>query len=403
MTPRTLACLAALAALAPALPAADKAAVLPGISDKIQEQIEDHEISGAVTLVETRQDGVVHLEGDGLADIATGRPMRPDTMFLIASMTKPVTAAAVLMLVDDGKLTLDDPVSKFIPEFARLKTPSGAPANLTLKQLLTHTSGLGEGDGAKKKAARTLADLIPLFLASPMQFEPGTRWKYCQSGINTAARIVEIAGGLPFQDFLAQRLFKPLGMVDATFYPSAEQMKRLAVPYEKNKLLATLNPSRFGMVEGWEASSQDRPPLGNGGLFCTAPDYGRFCLMLLNEGTLDGRRYLRPEIVRQMDSMLTGDLKAGFTPGCAWGVGVGIVREPTGVTAMLSPGSYGHGGALGTQAWIDPTRGAAYILMVQRTNFSASVRNGDDSTVRREFQQAAVDALAKRAEKVVAR
>jgi CubicO group peptidase (beta-lactamase class C family) len=366
---------------------------LPGIGARMQACVAADEISGAVTLVATRE-GVVHLEATGLADIAAKRPMRPDTLFWIASMTKPITAAAVLMLQDEGKLSLDDPVAKFIPGFAGLRTPSGKPANLTLRLLLSHTSGMGEADQAKALAARTLSDFIPLFLASPMLAEPGARWRYCQSGINTAARIVEIVGGKSLSDFYQQRIFGPLGMKDTTFYPTSEQLARLARPYERDKYTGRLRPAPTGEIDGRQISSHDRPALGNGGLFSTASDYGRFCQMLLNGGTLDGRRYLKPETVKLMDTVQTGGLPAGFIPGSAWGVGVGIVRKPQGAAAMLSPGTFGHGGADGTQAWIDPVKGALYVLMVQRTNFSISVHDGDDSHVRRDFQQAAVDALA---------
>ena len=156
---------------------------LYGIGTAMQELIATNEIAGSVTLVVTK-DKCVHLESTGFADVATKRPMTPDTLFWIASMTKPITGTAILMLQDEGKLNVADPVAKYLPEFANLKTPSGQPANLTISQILTHTSGLGEATGPAAQQAKTLADLVPIWLAAPMQYEPGEKWKYTQSGIN---------------------------------------------------------------------------------------------------------------------------------------------------------------------------------------------------------------------------
>ena len=156
---------------------------LPGVGTAMQEMIAKNEIAGAITVVVTK-DKVLHFETSGFADVAAKRPMTPDTLFWIASMTKPVTGVAILMLQDEGKLNVADPVAKYLPEFANLKTPSGKPANLTLTQILTHTSGLGEAGGPAAQQAKTLADLVPLWLAAPMQYEPGEKWKYTQSGIN---------------------------------------------------------------------------------------------------------------------------------------------------------------------------------------------------------------------------
>ncbi|MCX6953990.1 MAG: serine hydrolase, partial [Verrucomicrobia bacterium] len=188
---------------------------LLGVAAALQPSLDAHEIAGAITLVLTK-DRIVHFETQGFADLATQRPMTPDTMFNIMSMTKPITATAILMLQDDGKLSLADPVAKYLPAFAELKTPSGQPANLTLLQILTHTSGLGEAPNEAARNARTLADLVPLWLAAPMKYEPGAKWQYTQSGINAAARIVEVVSGQTFPEFLAQRLFGPLGMKHTT-------------------------------------------------------------------------------------------------------------------------------------------------------------------------------------------
>ena len=370
---------------------------LPGVGAAMQEMIAKNEIAGAVTAVVTK-DKLVHLEATGFADVAAKRPMTPDALFWIASMTKPITGAAILMLQDEGKLHVADPVAKYLPEFASLKTPSGKPANLTITQILTHTSGLGEASGPAAQQAKTLADLVPLWLAAPMQYEPGEKWKYTQSGINAAGRIVEVVSGVSFDAFLQKRLFDPLGMKHTTFYLSDAHRAKLVTAYAKNKETGALEP----VPPRPEFGPRDRPPQGNGGLYSTAPDYARFCRMLLNGGTFDGRRYLSAAAMKFFATPQTGDLPTGFfqtdTYGnrganYGWGIGTSILRTPhDGVAAMLSPGTYGHGGAWGTQAWIDPVKGVAYVLMVQRSNFP----NSDASDVRRSFQQAAAHALAKK-------
>ena len=371
---------------------------LPGVGAALQEQIDRHEIAGAVTMVVSK-DRVLHLETTGLADVAAHKPMKADTVFWIASMTKPITATAVLMLQDEGKLDVHDPVAKYLPEFANLKTPSGQPANLTLIQILTHTSGLGEAGGPAAREAKTLADLVPLWLAAPMQFEPGSRWSYCQSGINAAGRVVEVVSGMSFDAFLKKRLFQPLGMKSTTFYPDASERARQVTAYAKNATTGSLEavPPRP------EFGPRDRPPQGNGGLYSTAEDYGRFCQMLLGGGRFQGVRYLSEASMKQLSTPQTPEtLPTGFfqndTYGrrglnYGWALGTCVLKAPhDGVPAMLSPGTFGHGGAWGTQAWVDPVKGVAYVLMVQRSNFP----NSDASEVRRVFQQAAAKALAPR-------
>ena len=372
------------------------APTLPGIGAAMDALIAQNEIAGAVTVVVTR-DRTLHLESNGHADVSTRRAMTPDTLMWIASMTKPITGAAIMILQDEGKLNVTDLVANYIPEFAHLKTPSGQPANLTITQILTHTSGLGEASGPTAQAAKTLADLVPVWLAAKMQYEPGEKWKYTQSGINLAGRIVEVVSGMTFDAFLQKRVFDPLGMQDTTFYPNAAQRARMATGYTKTKDTGALAaaPARgdFG--------TRDRPPQGNGGLYSTANDYARFCQMLLNRGTLSGQRILSERAVGVLSAVHSGALPTGFfqndTYGqrglnYGWGIGTCILKTPhEGLAAMLSPGTFGHGGAWGTQAWIDPVKGVAYVLMVQRANFP----NSDASEVRRVFQATAAAALAK--------
>jgi CubicO group peptidase (beta-lactamase class C family) len=351
------------------------------VAAKMREFVDKKEVAGTVTAVVTKGD--VKVEAVGLADVERGTPMRPDTLFWIASMTKPVTGVAVAMMHEEGKLSIDDPVAKYIPEFSGLKTADGKAATVTIKHLLTHTSGLAEATPELSRTAKTLADLIPHFAKQPLKFQPGSKWEYCQSSINTAARVVEIVSGESFPDFLQKRLFAPLGMKDTTFYPSRDQLTRLAKSYRKDG--DKLAEAKIFMLEGKDPTSRDRYPAANGGLFSTAPDYARFCRMLLNDGTLDGRQYLKPETVALLSKIHSGEVTTGFTPGNGWGLGFCVVRQPQGVSEKLSPGSFGHGGAYGTQAWIDPKKGIAYVLMTQRANFP----NSDASDVRKAFQEAA--------------
>ena len=356
------------------------------VSSAMQECIVKQEVAGVVTLIATR-DKVLHVEAAGLADIAAKAPMKTDAIFWIASMTKPITATAVLMLQEEGKLSVDDPVAKYLPELGGLQTPAGEPAKLTLRHLLTHTSGMPEATPEQYRQARSLAEVIPFYAGKSLKFEPGSKWQYCQSGINSLGRIVEVVSGQSFPGFLQKRLFDPLGMKDTTFYLSPEQLARLARTYRRTG--ATLEEAPISFLNGHQPTDHDRYPAPNGGLFSTASDYARFCRMILNQGALDGKRYLKQDSVKLMTSIQTGDLKTGFTDGNGWGLGWCVVRQPQGITAMLSAGTCGHGGAYGTQAWIDPVKQVIYVLMVQCSDFP----NSDDSSVRRAFQTAAASAL----------
>jgi CubicO group peptidase (beta-lactamase class C family) len=386
----------AILALLPVSVRAGKADAQPSsapVRDAVQKFIDKREISGAITLV-VDKDKVLAFDTIGLADIATKRPMKPDTLFWVASMTKPFTAVSILMLQDEGKLNVSDPVEKYIPEFASLKTPSGRPAHITLEQMLTHTSGLGEGTEKELVGAHSLREVIPIYLGSPMQYEPGERWKYTQSGINVAARVVEVVSGMPFDKFVTKRLLKPLGMKNTTFFPNQKQREREATPYVTDKQTGDLTAAPFPKDYG----NSGQPPFGNGGLFSTGPDYARFCQMLLNGGNFHGKQYLSHAAFQELTTVHTADLDTGFLQleeygsrgkNYGWGIGVAILKTPhPGVAEMLSPGTFGHGGAWGTQAWIDPVRGLAYILMVQRPGV-----NGDASKLRQAFQQAASDAF----------
>jgi CubicO group peptidase (beta-lactamase class C family) len=358
------------------------------ISERVRKHIAAKEVAGAVTLVAT-PDRVVHLDSSGHAALNPAEAMRADAIFWIASMSKPTLATLLLMLQDEGLLSVDDPVEKYLPDFKGLKTADGKPAKVTIRHLLTHTSGLGEITATQARDSKTLASVIPLYLAKPVAFTPGSKWVYCQSGINTGGRIAEVVTGESLDKLLQRKLFDPLGMKDTTFYLTEKQLPRLAKSYRRTDK-GELEATDIAFLNGKSATDRDRFPAPNGGLFSTAADYARFCQMVLRGGELDGKRYLKPETVKLMTTIQTADLKTGFTPGNGWGLGWCVVREPQGVTAVLSAGSFGHGGAYGTQAWIDPTAKRVYILMVQRSNFS----NSDASEVRKDFMEAAAGAFS---------
>jgi CubicO group peptidase (beta-lactamase class C family) len=189
--------------------------------------IADKEIAGAVTLV-AGKDGVIFSAANGYSDLEKKMPMVTDALFWIASMTKPVTGTAVMMMQEEGKLNVEDPVAKYLPEFKDLKDAEGKPVEITIKQCLTHSSGLDGVQGPEAAGIATLKELMPKIVAKPVKFAPGSKWEYCQTGINTAARVVEVVSGEDYPAFLDKRLFGPLGMKDTTFYPNDAQAARIA-------------------------------------------------------------------------------------------------------------------------------------------------------------------------------
>jgi CubicO group peptidase (beta-lactamase class C family) len=399
--------LLALAALACLAPAADLDETKLGlIRPRMQRFVEDQVISGAVTVVGTskgvvgrKRPSFVHHLAVGDLRIEPKEPMTWNALFRIASMTKPITAVGIMILAEEGKLAVTDPVEKHLSEFRgqmmvnkggkgdeKLKKPSRP---ITLRDLLTHTSGLPfypSEMGLYKKRDVSLEKAVAAVAKLPLDFEPGSRWAYCNSGIDTLGRVIEILSGQNYESFLQKRIFEPLGMTSTTFRPSKEQMKHLAGLYASKNGKLVLAPNT---LLGPPADA--RHPIPAGGLFSTGDDQARFYRMMLNGGSLDGKRILSPESVKAMTSVQTGELKCGFPPsvGMGWGYGFGVVRKPEGVTAMLSPGTFGHGGAYGTQAWADPKRDLFAILLIQRTD----LRNSDQSEIRGEFQRLAFEAV----------
>ncbi len=357
------------------------------------------DVSGMVVVV-GNADGAVADLALGSRNLHSGDAMKPDTMFQIASMTKPITAVAVAILVDEGKLSFDDPVEKHLPEFRGQRmivardgdqvTTAPAPRPITIRDLLTHTSGMPGGPPAGlsellRSRDRTLAEGVLVFSQLPLEFPPGTRWSYSNTGIDTAGRIVEVVAGQRFEDFLAVRIFQPLGMRDTTFYPTPEQRERVAVMYRRDG--DALVPATESLIE---TPPDAKYPLPAGGLYSTGPDLTRLYAMVLSGGQHDGTRILSEASLKELTRLQTGEIQTGFVPGMGYGLGFAHVREPQGVTAALSSGSFGHGGAFGTQAWLDPERGWFSILLIQRVGLP----NSDASEMRRTLQDTAAAAIA---------
>ena len=367
-------------------------AKLAEIPHRMQAFVDDNTISGAVTLV-ANHEKVLRIDAVGFSDLAAKKPMRADNLFWIASMTKPITATAVLMLQDEGKLNVEDPVEKYLPEFknqwivesksATSMTLKHAPRAITIRDLLTHTSGLG--DVSAPRPDSSLAELVMAYAQQPLKFPPGSKWEYSNQGINTLGRIVEVVSGEKYADFLQKRIFKPLGMRDTTFWPTKSQAKRLAKAY-KNKKDGGLEETDIYFIRG-ELTDRHRTAFPAGGLFSTARDMGRFYQMTINGGSFEEKKILSREALALMTRTQSGEIKTGFTDGMSWGFGFQVVKEPQGVTAMLSPGAFGHGGAYATQSWADPKKDLVVVLMIQRAGF----KNGDASPVRQVFQETVFD------------
>ncbi len=355
---------------------------LQKVSDRMQDFIKSGKLAGAVTLVATT-DEVVHLAATGQADIENGRAMQTDSIFRIASMTKTVTAAALMMLVDEGKLSLNDPIAKHLPSFKGQKVKDGSEARaITVRDVMTHTAGLAQPP-REAFDSKSLADIVDGIGQTPLEFQPGSKWQY-SSGLTVAGRLIEVLSGQSYADFLKQRLFDPLGMRDTSFVLTKEQAARLAVTYEPSK---EANKGPLAAAKSNDPTVA-RTPNPSGGLYSTASDMVRFYQMVLGGGSPNGKKYLSAAAIADMLKVQSGDVVTGFTPGNGWGIGWCVLREPQGVTRLLGPGTYGHGGAWGTQAWVDPQRGLILLLMIQRANFG----NSDGSDVRDAFNEAVLTA-----------
>jgi CubicO group peptidase (beta-lactamase class C family) len=382
---------------------------LKRIGELMQREIAAKKFAGAVTLV-ARNGRIAHVETHGLMDLESKKPMQKDAIFRIMSMTKPIVGAAILMLVEEGKVRLTDPVSKFIPDLqgmsAVVLNTDGrvAPAasftfaaplpgravpvdrEVTVRDLLTHTSGLMSGGTSASsvndvypKAGESLAQIMPRLKKVPLDFQPGTRWAYSpQFGFDVLVRVTEVASGMPFDRFARQRIFDPLGMKDTFFYP-ADGNPRIATLYEQmnGSLRKAANPA---FMNGTYFS-------GGGGLFSTAEDYLQFALMLLNRGQLDGKRLLGAKTVELMSSIIVPDTLPGRNPGESFGLSVRVISDPGARNTLVSKGTFGWSGAFNTHVFIDPVERLIGIFMTQ----SAYLPTRGD--LREDFETAVMQAI----------
>jgi len=361
------------------------------VAPRMQEFVDKGEVAGVVTLIATR-DRILHLSAVGKTDLARDRKMRTDDIFWIASMSKPVTSVSVAVLADDGKLSFDDPLAKYLPEFAGVTVSENGqtvkPSRpVTLRDVMTHTSGIG--DMTNREPHLTLAETSKRLAGQPLRFQPGSRWAYSTAGMDILGRVVEVASGMPFDEFLRKRVLDPLGMKDTSFWIAPEKESRWAHSYRWNAQASKLEETTIPYLYKTAVTDRERPPLGGAGLFSTAEDMARFYRMMLHQGALDGKRILKPETVAEMTRPQTGVLNA--RPGMPWGLGFCVVEDPTkmAANAILSPHSFGHGGAFSTQSWADPAKDLIWIVMFERDGKG----NPDNSDVRIAFQEAAAPGL----------
>ena len=379
----TLIALAAPLAGAAELPTADPESVwmssgrLERIDTWLAEMVESKQAAGFVTLV-SRLGKVVHHRATGQRGMAVPDAMPLDALFDIASMTKPITAVAALMLLEEGKFTLGDSVSMHLPEFAdpEVATETGGvvPAKraLTIRHLFTHTSGVRDPRGrAETYSFPTMDEYMKEFSKLPLQAEPGTEWLYGDS-LDVLGYLVERVAGKGLDSFLQERVFDPLGMADTHYWPPASKQQRRAALVVDGKD----DPSRVSR-EPLEAGKAQTFISGASGLHTTAADYWRFCQMLLNGGVLSNKRLLGP---RTVDWMAENHLEHGteFRPGLGYGLGVAVVTDRGKLDYPYSIGSYYWGGSQGTVFWIDPEEQLIGILMVQ-------VRPGGTLKLRQKF------------------
>lgn len=377
---------------------------LERITAMLERRIAAGDIAGGVAIV-GRRGRVAHQVARGVMDLDSKQPMTPRTMFRIASMTKPVVAVAVLMLIEEGKLHLNDPVARYIPEFRDAKVavarPGGRGAGagatpdfyrvpaaraVTIKDLLTHVSGLGSGpmgnsDIAKvaRKDGETLAQYIPRLGGTALEFQPGSRWTYSPgAAFETLGRIVEIASSTPLDQFVRRHIFDPLGAPDITFWPTAAQGPRVASVYTRdaNGLAKAQMPN--------DTMSRNVYFRGSGGLYSTAEDYAAFGLMLAEGGALGGTRVLSRKSVEMLRAVHVPDSLPGRPAGEGYGLGVRVVTDHAARGTLLSDGTYGWTGAQGTHFFVDAKEQLVGILMVQTSN----------GEIQREFEDLVAQAIA---------
>lgn len=346
---------------------------LARLSERMKSFVEKGRTAGMVTLL-AHKGKVVQLSALGFQDTESQKPMKEDTIFQIASMTKPITCVGIMILAEDGLLSIADPVEKFLPGFAKLQIREKAEGDIeeirkpkrkiTLRDLMTHTSGMSGGYPEEfkdlfAKRDRTLAEAVEAFPSRFLDFEPGTKWGYSNMGIATLGRIIEIVSGKSYDEFLTERVFKPLGMNDSHFFVPEGKQDRIATIYKlENDKLAKADVDQY--------RTGAKYPAPEAGLYSTAPDLFRFYQMMLNGGTLDSQRILTRLSIELMTANHTGDLNSGFSPGIGFGLGWAVVRNSEGMFRLNSIGTFGHGGLWKTYGWIDPKKELIGVILMQR-------------------------------------
>jgi CubicO group peptidase (beta-lactamase class C family) len=346
--------------------------------DAVEPFVKRNELAGAVMLVADK-DKVLACDVVGHADIGEKREMTPDALFWIASQSKTLTAAAFMTLVDEGKVSLDDPVKKYLPEFADvwvaverddkhmlLERPK---REITVRHVLSHTSGLPFKSALETPTldGLTLTVGTRSYGVTPLEYQPGEDYRYSNAGINTAGRIIEVVSGIPYEKFMSQRLFEPLGMNDTVIRPSKEQLRRLAKGHKPNAAKDGLEETTISQLT-YPLDLESRQPMPAGGYFSTADDIGRFCRMLLNDGMWEGKRVLSKEAVAEISKRQTPP----------------ALKESYGLGAKVAPDGFGHGGAFATNMNIDKQRGLVTVWLVQHQGFP-----GDGKSAHVAFRKAA--------------
>jgi len=358
------------------------------IEANMKRLVDEKQVAGLVTLLE-RRGKVVHFNAVGVQDVRKSDPLQKDSIFRIYSMTKPVTGLAMMMLHEEGKWRLDDPISRHIPELARLKVYVGknddgtpkledAKRPMTMRELMTHTGGLGYVlnpnnpvdkliiDGNILNSAAPLKAMIDGLAKTPLLAQPGARWSY-SIAVDVQGYLVEKFSGMPFADFLRTRVFEPLGMKDTAFYVPKEKLSRFALVHQGAGPNLAVDENRPDPVVVPLGAS------GGGGLFSTAADYARFCEMLLQGGQLNGVRLVSPRTVEMMrTNHVNPDALKTMAPGTGWGMDFQVVMDAAAAGDSVSNGTFSWFGIAGTWFWVDPVEDLAFVGMVNHANLQTT-------------------------------
>jgi CubicO group peptidase (beta-lactamase class C family) len=344
--------------------AEDQPPASPEVTAAMQPYMDSYKLAGIIAIIADKTGNVHYKNLLGYADVEAKQPISEDNVFWVASMSKMFVGASIMMLVDEGKLSLNDPVTNYIPRLARWMVVAETNEDhillerpvrpVTIRNVMSHTSGL---TGLSELQQVTGADRTPLkaralsSVTGPLQWQPGTKWAYGNQGINIGARIVEIVSGMPYEQFLQKRFFDPLGMTETTFWPSESQIARLAGAYGPNKHKDGYARGGIDFLTKPYNDRVHRYPEAAGGLFSTTHDIFRYGLMLANDGELDGKRYLSHAAMDELRTKQTGATGVGYSLGY-----------------HLRNGMFGHDGAYGTDLSVNPTNGMVAIFMVQCTS-----------------------------------